>query len=170
MSKNAARNTSTRLVKKPEPACTLTAIIGRNLVNLTHIAYTKRYQPLNESLERMTPDAISRLGVGINSLERQIAFGATAEPEKQVQLLKDVRDALANAGLLEKYFMLEDGTIVLPELVKSADYGDMGNGPVVRLYADGIEKPILTCLCSSEAACVQLLTELSNRLNGSSTQ
>ncbi len=81
MTKNAARNTSTRLVKKTEPACTLTAIIGRNLVNLAHIAYTKRYQPLNESLDRMTPDAISRLGVGINSLERQIAFDAAAEPQ-----------------------------------------------------------------------------------------
>lgn len=170
MSRTAAKNASTRLVKKTEPASTQTAIIGRNLINLVLIAYTKRYQPLNESLEAMTPDAISRLGVGINSLERQIAFGAAAEPEKQVQLLKDVRDALANAGLLEKYFVLEDGTIVLPELVKSADYGEMNLGHVVRLYTDGIEKPIMTCLCSSEAACVHLLTELSNRLNGSSTQ
>lgn len=145
-------------------------IIGRNLVNLTHIAYTKRYQPLNVPLEEMTHEAIARLGIGINSLERQIAFDATAESEKQIQLLKDVRDALANAGLLEKYFVLEDGTIVLPELVKSADYGEMGTGHVVRLYAGGTEKAIMTCLCSSEAACVQLLTELSDRLNGSSTQ
>lgn len=147
-----------------------TVIIGRNLVDLALIAYTKRYQPLNEPLETMTPDVISRLGVGINGLKRQIAFDATAESEKQIQLLKDVRDALANAGLLEKYFVLEDGTIVLPELVKSADYGEMANGHVVRLYADGVDKAIMTCLCSSEAACVRLLTELSDRLNGSSTQ
>ncbi|QLH65358.1 hypothetical protein HXV88_02290 [Aeromonas veronii] len=160
--------------KSKAPVATAVAkplvIIGRNLVNLTHIAYTKRYQPLNVPLEEMTPEAIARLGIGINSLERQIAFDATAESEKQIQLLKDVRDALANEGLLEKYFVLEDGTIVLPELVKSADYGEMNLGHVVRLYADGIEKPIMTCLCSSEAACVHLLTELSNRLNGSSTQ
>ncbi|WP_265434794.1 hypothetical protein [Aeromonas salmonicida] len=156
--------------KTPATATKQTAIIGRNLINLAHIAYTKRYQPLNETLETMTPVALSRLGVGINSVERQISFEATTDSDEHVQLLKAVRDTLANAGLLEKYFELVDGTIVLPELVKSADYGEMANGYVIRLYTDGVDKPMMTCLCTSEAECLHTLIALSDRLNGPSAQ
>ncbi|MDF8329405.1 hypothetical protein P5G63_13240 [Aeromonas salmonicida] len=156
--------------KTPTIAAKQTAVIGKKLIDLTQIAWTKRYQPLNEPLESLTSEASARMGVGINAVERQLAFEAMVEPEDQVQFLNALRNALADAGLLERYFLMPDGTFLLPELVVSADYGEVANGSVVRLYGPSGDKPLITCLCSSEAECEQTLQALSARLNGSSAK
>jgi len=156
--------------KTPTIAAKQTAVIGKKLIDLTQIAWTKRYQPLNEPLENLTSEARARMGVGINAVERQLAFEALPEPEAQVEFLKALRDALAVAGLFERYFLMPDGTFLLPELVVSADYGAVTNGSVVRLYGLSGDKPLITCLCSSEAECEQTLQALSDRLNSPTAQ
>lgn len=170
MSRTAAKNASTRLVKETVPASTLTAIIGRRLVNLSSITHTQRYQPLNKPLAELDHEALERLGVAIYNTSQQASFEFIVGSDEQTQYLKQVRDALASAGLLDQYQQLPDGTLLLPHLVQSADYGEMPNGWVVRLYRDGADKPLMTCLCSSEDECIATLTALSERLKGSSVQ
>lgn len=170
MSQIATRNANSRMAKKAEPASTLTTIIGRRLVNLSSITHTQRYQPLTKPLAELDQEALERLGVAIYNTSHQASFEFITGSDEQTQYLKQVREALAGAGLLDQYFELPDGTLLLPHLVQSADYGEMPNGWVVRLYRDGADKPLMTCLCSSEDACIATMTALSERLKGTSVQ
>lgn len=149
-----------------------TALIRRRLINLSQITYIQRYQPLNKPLAELEPEALERLGIAIYNTSQQASFEQIVGPDEQTQYLKDIRDALTSAGLLERFFEMPDGTLLLPHLVQSADYGSMPNGWVVRLYRDGheTERPMMTCLCSNEAECISILTALSERLKGSCVQ
>lgn len=152
-------------VSVPPVVTPITAVIGTKLLDLAQIAYVKRYRPLNEPLELLTPEVRAKMGVGVNSVDRQLAFEGIPNPEAQSQFLAELRAALAAAGLLERFFEMPDGTILRPELVVSGDYGSVANGCIVRLYGRAGDKPMMTCLCASEAECENSLQALSKRLN-----
>lgn len=141
------------------------AVIGTSMVDLCNISYSKRYQPLHGSTANNPPETLARFGVGINSKIKQLAFIPAIEPDSQLEHLTQLNSALTNAGLLDKFFILPDSTIIMPELVASAEYGEVANGCVIRLYSAASKTPLITCLLSSEKECMSVLHSLAERLN-----
>lgn len=135
------------------------------MVNLPSVTYTMRYQLLFGSTADKKPEALARLGIGINSKIKQLAFIPAIEPDVQLKHLTQLNSALTNAGLLDKFFILPDSTIIMPELVASAEYGEVDNGCVIRLYSAASKNPLITCLLSSETECMSVLHSLAERLN-----
>ena len=140
-------------------------VVGSSMVYLSNVDFTKRYQLLSGSTADKAPEALARLGVGINSKIKQLAFIPAIEPDVQLEHLTQLNSALTNAGLLDKFFILPDSTIIRPELVASAEYGEVDNGCVVRLYSAASKTPLITCLLSSEKECISVLHSLAERLN-----
>ena len=142
-------------------------VVGSSMVYLSNVDFTKRYQLLSGSTADKTPEALARLGVGINSKIKQLAFIHAIEPDIQLEHLTQLNSALTNAGLLDKFFILPDSTIIRPELVDSAEYGAVENGWVIRLYSATMDKPLITCLLNSEDECQDVLKHLTERLKSS---
>lgn len=150
--------------KQSNPLISHPVVIGNALINLDLVLYTKRYQLLQSSIQDMSADNLSKLGIGINGNATQLAFIHAIEPEKQVSLLTTLNEELQKIGLLDQFFILPDSTIIRPELIASAEYGEVNNGCVVKLYSANVKNPLITSLLNSEGECLSVLNSLAERL------
>lgn len=140
-------------------------VIHQKIIDITKVVLAKRFQPLKGPLESYEPKDQAKMGVGLRGVDGPLAFWATVDPDKQAQILQEIRAALAEVGLLDNYQLIPDGTFFLPHMVQAGGSALYPNGWVVQLFGASPAKPILTCLLESEAVCEQVLHDVAARLN-----
>jgi hypothetical protein len=134
--------------------------VGNAMIQLEKIAWTKRYRPLQMDANALSDTAAAKMGVGVCSLDRQLAFEHALQPDEQVEILEDLNKTLESAGLLPHFFVLPDKTVVRPELIAQVAYGEVKLGWIVCFYLAEKSKPFLTCLLADEQECKQLYQSL----------
>ncbi len=139
--------------------------VGNALIQIDKIMWTKRYRPLQAEIDSLAPETVANMGVGICSLDCQLAFEHALQPDKQVLILDELNKELESAGLLTDFYVLPDSTIIRPMIIDRVDYGSVKLGWVVNFYILGRDKPILTSLLTSESECLDLLQSLADRVN-----
>ncbi len=139
--------------------------VGNALIQIDKIMWTKRYRPLQAEIDSLAPETVANMGVGICSLDCQLAFEHALQPDKQVLILDELNKELESAGLLTDFYVLPDSTIIRPMIIDRADYAPVKLGWVVNFYILGRDKPILTSLLTSESECLDLLQSLADRVN-----
>lgn len=139
--------------------------IGNALIQLDKIMWTKRYRPLQMDVESLSSETAAKMGVGICSLDCQLAFEHALRPDEQVAILESLNKELASAGMLTNFYVLPDSTIIRPSIIDRADYGPVKLGWVVSFYLPGRDKSILSCLLANEPECLDLLQSLAARVN-----
>lgn len=139
--------------------------VGKALIQIDKIVWTKRYRPLQTNTDSLSDKEAAKMGVGICSLDSQLAFEHALQPDKQVLILDELNKELESAGLLTDFYVLPDSTIIRPMIIDRADYAPVKLGWVVNFYILGRDKPILTSLLANESECLDLLQSLADRVN-----
>jgi len=138
--------------------------VGNSLIQLEKIMWTKRYRPLQIDTDSMSDKEAAKMGVGVFSLERQLAFEHALQADEQVVILNNLNEALESAGLLTRFFILPDNTVLRPELIAKVDYYEVKQGWIVRFYLAEKKKSFLSCLLADEQECRLLFQSLEAHL------
>ena len=138
--------------------------VGNSLIQPEKIMWTQRYRPLQMPVDLLSAKAAARMGVGVSSLDCQLAFEHALQADEQVAILNNLNEALESAGLLTRFYVLPDKTIVRPEIISKVDYGEVELGWIVRFYQAEKKKPFLSCLLTDEQECQLLFQSLEAHL------